>query len=43
MRSLPPVDNGQCRKSNRLAKKEVKHYEGPVISNDDDYICMSYL
>ena len=27
------------RKSKRLAKKETTHYEEPVISDDDDYIC----
>ena len=25
-----------------LASKQVKHYDEPVISDDDDYICTSY-
>ena len=41
--SVLQVNNGKRRKSTRLAKKEVKHYEEPVISDDDDYICMSYM
>ena len=30
---------GKRRKSKRLAKKGTTHYEEPVISDDDDYIC----
>ena len=37
------VNSSERRKSTRLAKKEVKHYDEPVISDDDDYICMSHF
>ena len=38
--SVHQESKGQHRKSTRLAKKGMKHYEEPVISDDDDYICM---
>ena len=33
------VPKMKVRKSKRLAKKETTHYEEPVVSDDDDYIC----
>ena len=38
--SVHQESKGQHRKSTRLAKKGMKHYEEPMISDDDDYICM---
>ena len=40
--SLLQANNSQRRRSTRLASKQVKHYDEPVISDDDDYICTSY-
>jgi len=28
----------ECRRSERLAKKGIAHYEEPFISDDDDYL-----